>query len=183
MKQHPIHKEYSCDDFGNVYKNGKLLKGTVATTGYRQYRIDRKSILGHRLVTECRIGRKLETAEVVNHLNLDKLDNSVTNLEITDSRGNRIHYWNAKVIDTSNIDFSDVIDRNSTGQKNGGSKLSDDQAKDLILDLLGGMSNKEAAIKYGLHDRYVSLIRHKKRWKFAWVELGLERSTTRASCS
>lgn len=110
MKQHPIHKEYSCDDFGNVYKNGKLLKGTVTTTGYRQYRIDRKSILGHRLVTECRIGRKLETAEVVNHLNLDKLDNSVTNLEITDSRGNRIHYWNAKVIDTSNIDFSDVVD-------------------------------------------------------------------------
>lgn len=68
-------------------------------------------------------------------------------------------------------------------KKNGGSKLSDDQAKDLILDLLNGMSNKEAAIKYGLHDRYVSLIRHKKRWKFAWVELGLERSTTRASCS
>lgn len=184
MKQHPKHVEYSCDNAGNFYKNGRLIKGTVATTGYRQYAINRKSLLGHRLVTECRLGRLLETEEIVNHLNFDKLDNSVENLEVTTTSGNLNHYWENQVIDTSNVDFSNVTNGVATGEKNGGSKLTNEQAKSLILDLTNnGMSNQQAAEKYGLHDRYVSLIRHKKRWKFIWVELGLERSTTRASCS
>lgn len=54
------------------------------------------------------------------------------------------------------------------GEKNPMAKLKDSDAKEVIAMLLSGASNKEVADKYGLHDRYVSLIRHKKRFKHVW---------------
>jgi len=181
MKYHPTYSDYCCDSGGNMYRDGKLIKGTIASTGYRQYRIKGKTILGHRFVTECRIGRNLDTKEVVNHLNFNKLDNSEDNLEITTATGNNDHYWRNQEIDTSSVDFTSVSQKPSTGEKNGQSKLNNEEAKALILDLMAGMSNKEAAAKYGLHDRYVSLVRHKKRWKYLWLEMGLHLEDTKVS--
>ena len=178
--QHPAHKDFYCDDEGNVYKNGKLVKGTVAQTGYRQYVINKKSKLGHRLVTECRIGRLLRTEEVVNHLNFDKLDNSKGNLEITTASGNTSHYFAHVVVDNS-VKRDDVLNVSICGSKNPMSKLSETEATNLIKDLQAGMTNEEAGNKYGLHSRYVSLVRHKRRWKYLWISLGLQDEITKAS--
>lgn len=51
------------------------------------------------------------------------------------------------------------------GEKNPVSKLTNEQFFEIVELLKRGQTNKEIADIYGLHDRYVSLIRHKKRFK------------------
>lgn len=52
-----------------------------------------------------------------------------------------------------------------TGELNPHSKLTNKQFFEIIELFKEGKSNREIADLYGLHDRYVSLIRHKKRFK------------------
>lgn len=52
----------------------------------------RKQIKYHRYLMECHIGRKLKPTEIVHHINEDKLDNSINNLQIVSrSEHNKIH--------------------------------------------------------------------------------------------
>lgn len=52
-----------------------------------------------------------------------------------------------------------------TGELNPHSKLTNKQFFEIIDLFKEGKSNREVAEIYGLHDRYISLIRHKKRFK------------------
>lgn len=55
-----------------------------------------------------------------------------------------------------------------SGENNGMSKLTKNDFFEIVNMLKEGKTNREIAEKYNLHDRYVSLIRHKKRWKQWW---------------
>lgn len=58
-----------------------------------------------------------------------------------------------------------------SGENNPGSKLTNKEFYELVDFLKKGYTNQEIAELYGLHDRYVSLIRHKKRFKRLWDEI------------
>lgn len=59
----------------------------------------------------------------------------------------------------------------TTGERNPQSKLTNKQFYEIVIMLKEGKTNKEIAEKYNLHDRYVSLIRHKKRYKNLWMNV------------
>src|SRR3990167_10173119 len=58
------------------------LCGFTDRKGYRIITVHGKQVREHRYVVEQHIGRKLIGSEDVHHINGDKLDNSITNLEV-----------------------------------------------------------------------------------------------------
>lgn len=60
---------------------------------------------------------------------------------------------------------------NTSAEKNPNAKITNDQFFEMVELFKQGKSNIEIANIYGLHDRYVSLIRHKKRFKSLWNQV------------
>jgi hypothetical protein len=61
-----------------------------------------------------------------------------------------------------------------SAEKNPQSKLTNDRFYEIVEMLKKGSTNMEIAIKYGLSDRYVSLIRHKRRYVSLWEGIDYE---------
>lgn len=58
---------------------------------------------------------------------------------------------------------------NQTGENNSMAKLSEKRAQQLIFDIITtDKNNRELGEEYGLHKRYISLVRNKHRWKHLW---------------
>lgn len=82
------YEHYEIDEEGNVYNllTGKKLQGSIGENGYKYYRLSKsnkkKMYYAHRLVAEAFIPNPNQYP-VVNHIDGNKLNNSVTNLEWT----------------------------------------------------------------------------------------------------
>jgi hypothetical protein len=59
---------------------------TKISKGYREVLVKRRWILEHRFVMSEELGRQLEPHEHVHHINGDRLDNRLCNLEVVDQR-------------------------------------------------------------------------------------------------
>jgi hypothetical protein len=68
---------------GTVPWNAGTAKGWINSSGYREIKSNGKTVKFHRLVMEEYLGRKLESWEVVHHINGVKDDNRIENLELT----------------------------------------------------------------------------------------------------
>lgn len=61
--------------------------------------------------------------------------------------------------------------QNVLGEKNSQSKLTNEQFFEIVELLKQGKTNPEIAKIYDLHPNYISLIRHKKRFKHLWEQV------------
>lgn len=65
-------------------KNHPMYKGgNISRNGYKRIYINKKIIQEHRYIMELHIGRKLLPSEIVHHINHNKLDNRLENLQLT----------------------------------------------------------------------------------------------------
>lgn len=80
------YENYIIYDNGDLYNKttGKMLGGSIRLSGYKQYRLskngEQQSFYAHRLVAEAFIPNP-ENLPIVNHIDGNKLNNDVTNLE------------------------------------------------------------------------------------------------------
>lgn len=150
------HKSgYLVSNYGRVKgKTVEFLKGSKTTAGYITY-----GTLGyaHRLVCETFIG-DIPTKMEINHIDFNKENNRIDNLEIVTRSENQIHAINGNR--TKNIE----------GEANPMSHLKTEDVLSIYKMIKEGYDNIDIAIKFNLHDRYVSLLRHGKRWKKLYNE-------------
>jgi len=155
-KQHP-RLPYFIHDDGKVKKlrgkGFKMLK--TSQTGYKSIAYNRTSYYLHRLVWETFMGDIPEGLQI-NHKDGDKSNNNLSNLELVTPQQNLRHAHDTGLKGGHHL------------EKNGMSKLTNAQYLEIIDLLAKGATNKEVSAKHNLHERYVSLIRHKKRLKSLW---------------
>ena len=96
------YPDYEITNYGKVRSKltGKVLRGGNNGAGYvcfslrnnNNIRIER----AHRLVIENKIGRRLKTDEVVHHINENKSDNRIENLELMTREEHTSHHSNLR---------------------------------------------------------------------------------------
>jgi len=94
VKKVPNFENYSVSSDGRVFSLRGELK-TSTSTGYANVKLsngpEKQSCQVHRLVAKLFI-RNPKNLEIVNHIDGNKLNNDVSNLEWVDRKGNARHY-------------------------------------------------------------------------------------------
>lgn len=154
MEEFKEHKSgYLVSTEGRIKgKYVEFLKPTVTTAGYETSSIG----LVHRVVVETFLGEIPKDYEV-NHIDGCKTNNRLNNLEIVTKSENQKH--------AVRTGLQPIF----KGETNPMAELTESDVIDIYNIIKNGDTNMDIGIKYNLHDRYVSLIRHGKRWKYLWV--------------
>lgn len=92
IKKHPIYSDYGASEDGTIYsfKKGKIKEISVAPhgRGYQQFAVsqygEQKMFLVHRFVWECWNSVIIDKGMQCHHIDHDKCNNSLDNLEIVD---------------------------------------------------------------------------------------------------
>lgn len=91
------HREYEVSNFGRIRNNGIIRKQSVSSSGYQYIGVTfngiQKNYLIHRLVAEAFLPNPLKKPQV-NHIDGDKSNNNVRNLEWVTASENMIHKAN-----------------------------------------------------------------------------------------
>lgn len=155
---------YKVSNFGRVKRIksgpstyvGKILKPQINTYGYLCVRLWKdgkgKTKKIHKLVSEAFIGPCPENKEV-NHIDGDKKNPRVDNLEYVTVLGNRKHAYKIGL-------------RNDKGENNGMSKLDrEDILKIRKLHKTGNYIQEEIAKKFSVSRTTINFVVNKKAWK------------------
>jgi hypothetical protein len=144
---------YEVSNFGNVKgRRGKPLKQFKTRFGYMTASRGGKTFPVHRMVWQAFVGEipyKLQ----INHIDGKKNNNNLVNLEVVTASENQLH--------ALRIGLSVP----KKGEDNSMAKLTDSKVIEIYALIKQGYTNMQIANIYSIHDRYVSLIRHKKRWQ------------------
>lgn len=135
--------------------SGIELKQTLNPRGYfgvGNY-VGHTSGVVHRAVYEAFIGEILPTYQI-NHLDGNKINNHISNLEMCTASENTRHA------------YATGLAKGLRGEDSYISKMSKENVLELYDLFRGGCSNEEVAGIYGHHSRYISLIRHGRRWEY-----------------
>ncbi len=146
------HKSgYLISNYGRI--KGKTKDFLTLTETSAGYLIVGEGLV-HRLVYETFFG-EIEKGNEINHLDKNKKNNRIDNLEsVTKSVNQKHKYKNSnKKID---------------GENNPMSFLKECDVLEIYEMIKDGYTNFDIADKFNIHDRYVSLIRSGKRWKYLY---------------
>lgn len=152
-----LNEDYVVYPDGNVWskRNKMFLKPVLASSGYLTYSPSvTKGLLSptvHRILAYCYLGA-FDQGMVVNHKDGNKLNNSLDNLEVVTYSQNTRHAREMGLF------------RHIPSEENPMARLTVEQIEQIHGMFHAGSTNDEVALAYGIHPRYVSLIRHGKRW-------------------
>lgn len=161
-----LNERYQVSNFGNVKNKltGKLFKNSIQKDGYRSVKFRNRleglnlNIRTHRLVARAflvPINEEFDETKQVNHIDGNKSNNNVTNLELVTCRENSIH---AKMTGLNK----------NYGITHGNSKLTMDQVEQIKIE---NGSCKSIGKLFGVSASTVSLIKNGKRYNSEYEEL------------
>lgn len=160
MKKHPLYDLY-LDESGNVYDKDKKLKElTKNTRYYRTYKRVNGKFLNleiHRLMVETFIG-EIPKGMQVNHINGDRYDNRLSNLEVVTPLENMQHAHRNGLITYLK------------GEDNAMSLLKESDVLAIYGMIKLFKSNEEISSITNLKPKHISLLRNGSRWKHLFKE-------------
>ena len=145
--------KYYINKNGDVFnKHGDPIKPFLSSSGYLMVSVQingiRKHMYIHRAVAETFIATIPDNMEV-NHINRDKLDNNVFNLEIVTHHENIDHFWESK----KGKEETKIIGR-----------YSEDTIRDICMMLQDNYLIKEIASKLNIPKHIISYVKSRKYW-------------------
>lgn len=133
----------------------KTLKQGTSDRGYKtvQLHLDKKKFLFkvHRLIAIAFIPNP-ENKKEVNHINCNKLDNSIENLEWCSRKENMSHALKNNLLRV-------------VGSKNPRSKLKESDVEDIVNGISDGFLHKDIAKYYGVHVQHIGSIARGELWQ------------------
>lgn len=143
---------------GDVKSHGRIIKGEICRNGYRRIHVQHDGndmkFLVHRLVAEAFIPNP-EQLPVVNHIDGNKLNNAVDNLEWCDYSDNLKHAYRTKL-------------RSANGESNNMHKLTAAEVQEIrriYVKRSHGMNSYDLAKKFGVAPKTIQNIVNGKAWK------------------
>ncbi len=133
------------------YSSEKILKQSKSGNGYLKVTLNNKTLTVHRLIALAFI-KNPENKPQINHKNGIRTDNRVENLEWCSSKENVAHAIQ-----------SGIINRN--GEDSHFAKLSENDVIKIKRMLKKNISSKLIAIKFGVRDSTISMIKTGRNWK------------------
>lgn len=132
---------------------GHILKGFIDRSGYREVIMNNRYERVHRMVAEAFLPNPNNLRDV-NHIDGNKLNNNVENLEWASHPQNALHAWKNNLI-TKNV-----------GEAHHRSKLTNKAVLDIRKQMSEGISTrKELAIKYGVDETTIRDIIVYRTWR------------------
>lgn len=133
---------------------GRIKKAVVARNGYPVFNLWQNNkgavLYQHRLLAEAFIG-PCQPGWTVNHIDGNKLNNALENLEYLTAVDNIQDMW--------------TKGRGCSGERNGHSKLTKSQAQEICARANAGERTCDLAKEFGVGSPIVSQIKHGTRWK------------------
>lgn len=150
------YPNYTIDEDGNIFSlNGKIKLPSKDKKGYIHITLSnngiRKTFLVHRLVAEHFIDNPNNLLQV-NHIDGDKSNNNVTNLEWVTPSDNIIHSFNNGL-------------SNYSGENNGKSKLTLLEVIEIKKLINNKIKLKDIAKQFNVHPNTISEIKRGIKWK------------------
>lgn len=127
---------------------------------YHRMRVNGRLIDEHRLVMEKHLGRKLSSNEVVHHIDGDKTNNDIDNLQVMTRQEHAL-------LHEARGDLHRPPDngrRFEKGNRPPNRKLSDESALDIFDMIKSGVPNKEIMLQYGIKRSVLSDIMRGKSY-------------------
>jgi len=148
---------YLITSHGEIIRNGKVRKVGVTRTGYQSVVLCKNGVMKnyrvHRLVAEAFIPNP-DNKPHVNHINGDKTDNRVENLEWVTQSENMQHAYSSGLRNPMN------------GTKHTNSKLTESQVREMRhIYSLGHVTIQWIADLYNVSHNSISRIINNKTWK------------------
>lgn len=150
-----VDRDILCN--GGYYKhfNGKTIKTKLNKYGYPSaglwYKGKRTDVVIHRLVAEAFIDNQ-NNYEQINHIDGNKTNNHVENLEWCDNNYNMKHAKENGLL------------AHQKGEKHGGHKLTNEQVREIRRLRNEGWKYRQLAEKFGVCDRTIGQICRNEYW-------------------
>lgn len=163
-----VKDRYYINEFGELFTdNGEKKMKDCVKNGYVKNTLilkdgREKAFFRHRLVLIC--FKPIEGYENLqgNHIDGNKLNNCIDNLEWVTNQENRIHAVKLGLA------------ASMKGESNPASKLLESQVIDIIQDLLHGIPYSQICAKYNCSKSTISAIKNKRNWKYLTKDINFD---------
>lgn len=158
-KAWPRDGRYLVSSLGNIQDTrGKISSGYLYKTGYRGFAIG----YAHRVVCETFLG-PIPPKMTVNHINGDKGDNRLSNLEVVSQGENARHSYRTLGRRRAGIANPEAASKNR-GETHNRAKLTEDDVREIRRLLAAGVARKDIAQRFGVTAPHIGHIKFGRLW-------------------